>query len=115
MFVWLLRVYKPTMDGILLLPFRGLNPDEKLRSPLAHTQPPLRAVLLPSTWVAGLPPHPKDHDGGTGSLFPSGDQFPPLGCQSTQWQDMNPRLHCSGAGVELVLLPAAVYLNTASL
>lgn len=73
MFVWLLRVYKPTMDGILLLAFSGLNRDQKLCSPLAHTQPLLHALLLASTWVAGLLPHPKDHKGGAGSLFPSGD------------------------------------------
>lgn len=72
MFVWLLRVYKPTMDGILLLAFSGLNRDQKLCSPLAHTQPPLHAMLLASTWVAGLLPYPKGHDGGTGSLFSSG-------------------------------------------
>lgn len=56
MFVWLLRVYKPTMDGILLLAFSGLNRDQKLCSPLAHTQPPLRAALPAPTWVARLLP-----------------------------------------------------------
>lgn len=74
MFVWLLRVYKPTMDGILLLAFSGLNRDQKLYSAFAHTQPLLHALLLASTWVAGVLPHPKDHEGGTGSLFiSSGD------------------------------------------
>lgn len=104
MFVWLLRVYKPTMDGILLLAFRGLNRDQKLCSPCAHTQPPLCAMLLASTWVAGLLPHPKDHDGvGQAPFFPLEIQLP-LQCQGAQCQDINPRLYCSGAGLELVLL-----------
>lgn len=70
MFVWLLRVYKPTMDGILLLAFGGLNQDQKLCSPLAHTQPPQHAVLPPG-WLGSFPGL-KDHGHGTGSLFPSG-------------------------------------------
>lgn len=37
MFVWLLRVYEPTMDGILLLALSTLNQDQKLRGPVAHT------------------------------------------------------------------------------
>lgn len=59
MFVWLLRVYKPTMDGILLLAFSVLNRDQKLCSPLAHTQPPLHTMLPAPTWVVGLRPWPK--------------------------------------------------------
>lgn len=59
MFVWLLWLYKPTKDGILLLAFSGLNRDQKLCSPLAHTQPPLHAALTAPTWVAGLLPWPE--------------------------------------------------------
>lgn len=82
--------------------------------PLAHTQPPLHDVLLASTWVAGLLPHPKDHEGGTGSLFPSGDPNHTSRVSRCPVPGYKPQV-CSGAGIELVLLPAAVYLNTASL
>lgn len=117
MFVWLLRVYKPTIDGIFLLAFSGLNRDQKLCSPLAHTQPPLHAMLLASTWVAGLLPHPKNHRGGepqVGSLFSSGDPNHTSCVSRCPIPGYKPQV-CSDAGIELVLLSAAFYLNTANL
>lgn len=109
MFVWLLRVYKPTMDGILLLAFSALNQDQKLCSPLAHTQTSLHATFPAPTWVTGLFPQPKGLQQWDRLLF-------------CFWRTKShllgfkvPHARYTAQGLALVVLPTAIYLHAASL